>query len=198
MKKVALLLLPLIAFSFSFTKIEARRTPDITKNYIVVLKDNVATDQAVDQMASLHKVAKGEVYNKVVRGYSAELNHNQLNSIRKDPRVKFVSEDREVSTASHLSTAAVQTLPTGVNRVDAELNANEGTGVAVAVIDTGIQLNHPDLAANVIANKTCVRRTTSGTDDNGHGTHVAGTIAALDNSTGVVGVASQAKLIAGK
>jgi subtilisin family serine protease len=66
------------------------------------------------------------------------------------------------------------------------------------VVDTGIQLNHPDLSPNIVANKTCVKRTSTGTDDNGHGTHVAGTIAAVNNTSGVVGVASQAKLIAVK
>lgn len=199
MKKIALFLLPLITFSLSFTTIEARQTPENSKNYIVVLKDNVNVDQTTDQMASSHKFAKGEVYSKVVRGYSAQLTGGQLSNIRKDSRVKFVSEDREVSIDAHrLATTALQILPTGVNRVDAELNANEGSGVAVAVIDTGIQLSHPDLFANIIANKTCVRRTSSGNDDNGHGTHVAGTIAAQDNTVGVVGVASQAKLIAVK
>ena len=199
MKKLALLLLPLITLSFSFTTIEARKTPELTKNYIVVLNDNVNVDQTSDQMSSSHKFAKEDVYNKVVRGYSAQLNNSQLNNIRKDSRVKFVSEDRVVSIDAHrLSIAAVQTLPTGVNRVDADLNANEGTGIGVAVIDTGIQLNHPDLSANILANKTCVRRTSNANDDNGHGTHVAGTIAGLNNGIGVVGVSSQAKLIAVK
>src|SRR3972149_4127128 len=127
MKKVALLLLPLIAFSFSFTTIEARKSQEPTNNYIVVLKDNVDVDQTTDQMASSHKFVRADVYNKVVRGYSAELTENQLKNIRKDSRVKFVSEDREVSIDAHrLSTTAVQVIPTGVNRVDADLTANEG------------------------------------------------------------------------
>ena len=60
------------------------------------------------------------------------------------------------------------------------------------------ELSHPDLKTNIIANKSCVSGAKNGNDDNGHGTHVAGTIAAIDNSIGVVGVAPEAKLIAVK
>ena len=75
---------------------------------------------------------------------------------------------------------------------------NRGTGIGVAVIDTGVDLTHPDLKANIVANKSCIRGKKNANDDNGHGTHVAGTIAALDNGIGAVGVAPQAQLIAVK
>ncbi|HEY4527392.1 MAG TPA: S8 family peptidase, partial [Candidatus Paceibacterota bacterium] len=88
-----------------------------------------------------------------------------------------------------------QVLPTGVDRINAESAANTGAGVEVAVIDTGIQLTHPDLQANIVGGKNCTSsKTNDYGDQNGHGTHVAGTIAALDNAQGVVGVAPGAKL----
>jgi len=199
MKKIVLLIVPLIFVSLSLTTVEAKKPKETAKNYIIILKDNVNSDETADQMATRHKFTKEQVYRKVVRGYSAQLNNSQLNEIRKDRRVKFVSEDREVSIDYYFPTeATTQVLPTGVRRVDAPLNFNKGASIGVAVIDTGIQLKHPDLAENIVANKTCVRRTSTGNDDNGHGTHVAGTIAALDNSFGVVGVASEVKLIAVK
>lgn len=72
---------------------------------------------------------------------------------------------------------------------------SKGTGVRVAVVDTGIAPRHPDLrvygGASFVAG-------TSWADDNGHGTHVAGTIAAAMNDRGVVGVAPQARLYAVK
>ncbi|MBI2612876.1 S8 family serine peptidase [Candidatus Kaiserbacteria bacterium] len=89
--------------------------------------------------------------------------------------------------------ASLQTLPTGINRIDAEFLSNKGAGVNVAVIDTGIQLSHPDLKTNIVGGKNCSTGS-SYNDGNGHGTHVAGTIAALDNGVGVVGVAPSAKL----
>lgn len=92
-----------------------------------------------------------------------------------------------------------QTVPTGIRRIGAESLVNKGMGVGVAVIDTGIDLTHPDLVANIAPiSKTCVRGTTSAQDDNGHGTHVAGTIAAANNTIGVVGVAPEATLYAVK
>jgi len=65
------------------------------------------------------------------------------------------------------------------------------------VIDTGIQLNHPDLTP-VLSGKNCVNQNVPPDADAGHGTHVAGTIAARDNSFGVVGVAPGASLYAVK
>ena len=88
---------------------------------------------------------------------------------------------------------SLQSLPTGINRIDAEGLSNKGAGVSVAVIDTGIQLSHPDLRTNIVGGRNCSTGS-SFNDGNGHGTHVAGTIAALDNGVGVVGVAPSAKL----
>ncbi len=100
-----------------------------------------------------------------------------------------------------------QVVPTGVDRIDAELSptasidgVDQRVNVDVAVLDTGIQLNHPDLS--VVATTDCTGggpfssrcKNNSGADQNGHGTHVAGTIAALDNGIGVVGVAPGARL----
>ncbi len=191
----------LLSISFlvsSFVPVVAQK-PQEPKNYIVVFKDNVNVDQVTDEMASKHKFVWENKYSHLLKGYSAQLSSEEVNSIKKDVRVKFISEDRSVSTAARgFVTTASQVLPTGVSRINAQTNLNEGTGVGVAVVDTGIQLSHPELAANIVANTTCVRRTFNGNDDNGHGTHVAGTIAALDNTAGVVGVASQVKLIAVK
>jgi subtilisin len=86
-----------------------------------------------------------------------------------------------------------QTLPLGVNRINAENLANRGAGVNVAILDTGIDLTHPDLAANIAGGVNCSDGT-SYQDQNGHGTHVAGIVAALDNGIGVVGVAPRVTL----
>lgn len=89
-----------------------------------------------------------------------------------------------------------EVLPWGVDRVEAESVWASYTGdpIKVAVVDTGVDLGHPDLAANIKGGVSAVAYTSKYTDDNGHGTHVAGTIAAADNSIGVVGVAPQADL----
>ncbi|MBA4371132.1 MAG: peptidase S8 [Coriobacteriaceae bacterium] len=93
-----------------------------------------------------------------------------------------------------------EVLPWGVRRVGADVvwPANTADPVKVAVVDTGIQPDHPDLVGNVKDGMSAVSYTTKWADDNGHGTHVAGTIAAVDNSIGVIGVAPAADLYAVK
>jgi len=91
----------------------------------------------------------------------------------------------------------------GVNRVHAPAawDTTEGAGVKVAVIDTGIDLSHPDLAGKVDGGYSALTKTEKPEDyqdDNGHGTHVSGTIAALRDGKGVVGVAPKARLYAVK
>jgi subtilisin len=99
-----------------------------------------------------------------------------------------------------------QTLPWGIDRVDAEVahsDGETGNGADIAVIDTGIDDDHPDLQANVGAGKAFVDCKGSNcnyawSDDDDHGTHCAGTADAVDNSEGVVGVATEATLHAVK
>ena len=83
----------------------------------------------------------------------------------------------------------------GENAVDVTPGANDGSGVVIAVIDTGIAAR-PDL--NIVGGISFVDGTSSYNDDNGHGTHVSGTAAARDNGTGVIGVAPGAGLLAVK
>lgn len=93
-----------------------------------------------------------------------------------------------------------QTLPWGVDRIDADLAwaGATGTGVKVAVLDTGIDLSHPDLVDNIAGGYNAVNPKRPPKDGHGHGTHVAGTIAAANNTIGVVGVAPTASLYAVK
>lgn len=96
---------------------------------------------------------------------------------------------------------ASQVLPWGIDRIDAELvwpNGNNADPVKVAVLDTGIDLTHSDLAANIKGGINTINPFKSAKDDNGHGTHVAGTIGALNNTLGVVGGAPLVNLYAVK
>jgi len=103
-------------------------------------------------------------------------------------------------TPSPEVSGSTQTIPWGITRIDADdaWSLSSGLGVKVAVIDTGIDTDHPDLKDNLAGcvNKISSRKTCE--DDNGHGTHVAGIIAAKDNNLGVVGVAPNAKIYAVK
>ncbi|MBI3046531.1 MAG: S8 family peptidase [Candidatus Harrisonbacteria bacterium] len=103
--------------------------------------------------------------------------------------------------SSSATTQPPQTLPWGIDRVDAELvwpSGNNADPVKVAIVDTGISATHPDLTANIKGGYNAINPTKSWNDDNGHGSHVAGTVAALNNSIGVVGVGPAIDLLAVK
>ena len=90
-----------------------------------------------------------------------------------------------------------QIVPWSVSKfkVEQEWTKAQGEGVTVAVIDTGCDLDHPDLVDNLVDGYNFVSRNKSPIDKNGHGTHVAGTIAATNNKKGIVGVAPKAKIM---
>ncbi len=176
-----------------------------TEGIIVVFNDDVASPaQAAAEMAALHGAEVGFVYEHAIRGFSAQLPVGAVAGISSDPRVAYVEIDQ-------IATTFAQQTPTGVERIFADGNPNldiDGVDdyrvdVDVAVIDTGIDLDHPDL--NVVASVDCSGGSpfkqecgSGGDDDNGHGTHVSGTIGALDNDIGVVGVAPGSRMWAVK
>ena len=105
------------------------------------------------------------------------------------------------------STQPAEVLEWGVDRIDADLTwaVSRGVGVKVAIIDTGIDKDHADLVDNLKGGVNFVSKSPAKPadpnkwdDDNGHGTHVAGIVAARDNEVGVVGVAPEAQLWAVK
>ena len=132
-----------------------------------------------------------------LKGFAAELSAADVRALRRDPEVALVSPDLEVHALALTPLAAGESVPTGVARIEAAnaREAHQASSVGVAVLDTGIDLDHPDLVAH--DGKNCVA-SGSADDDNGHGTHVAGTIGARNQGAGVVGVAPGTALYAVK
>jgi subtilisin family serine protease len=161
------------------------------QRYVVVLEDGVSDPgRAADAMARRYGLGVGFVYGHALKGFSATIPEARLETVRSEARVAYVEHD---GTAH----ATVQTLPWGIDRVDADASSTEaGNGfgaipnVNVYIIDTGIYAGHADL--NVTRNVNFANGPSS--DCNGHGTHVAGTVAAKDNTADVVGVAPGAPL----
>lgn len=177
------------------------RAGTIPGQYIVVLKEGVDGAAVAAEHAHSHGAAVSHRYRHALNGYAARLSPAALAAIEHDARVRFVSEDREVFAVSTCDPSnfnpAVQCLPTGIDRIDGDRsstrsgNGRGAVNVNVAVLDTGIDPSHPDL--NVVGGVAC-SNSKGFADQNGHGTHVAGTIGAKDNGIGVVGVAPGARL----
>ena len=137
---------------------------------------------------------QGEIKNTMepINTIVASIPETAYYALQKNPNIRYIEEDK------HVQLISAQTMPWGINRIDADLvwpTGNTGAGVKIAIVDTGIDYNHPDLAANCVSGKSFVSYTTDPMDDYGHGTHCAGIAAAVNNDIGVVGVAPGAKLI---
>ncbi|NJD60297.1 MAG: peptidase S8/S53 subtilisin kexin sedolisin, partial [Anaerolineae bacterium] len=168
-------------------------------SYIIVFKDEVNSAAQAPEVAKAYGLQTGFIYQHALKGMSAVVPEGRLVALQHDPRVAYVVEDLPRSIDA-------QSMPTGIQRIFADTNpeiAINGVDdyrvdVDVAVIDTGIDLQHPDL--NVMNGVNCTTSiffpscVAGGDDDHYHGTHVAGTIGALDNGIGVVGVAPGARL----
>ena len=135
-------------------------------------------------------------YGKVTQSYkyvpavAADLPEQAIENLKKNNKIAYVEPDYEVN-------ALGETVPWGITKIGAPLvhtNGNKGTGINVAIIDTGINYNHPDLHGNYKGGYDFVNDDVDPLDDNGHGTHCAGIIAAADNDIGVIGVAPEANL----
>ena len=214
MRKASVLaMLMVLAVSWA----SAQVVPD---QYIVVLNDNPDSPAVTAQaLTAQYNVQLGHVYEYALNGFSFRGSAAAAQALAQDPLVAFVEADLEAH-AFHYGDPppyeSIQHLTTGVERIDADLNAtanidgiDDRVDVDVAIIDTGIDIDHPDLprvyAGRHFYTKSWGRPSLQGSfeddnydDDYGHGTHVAGTIAALDNGMGVVGVAPGARLWAVK
>lgn len=174
------------------------------QGYIVVYKAEIDPEVVSASLQDNYSADVYGVYRHALKGSFVMATNAQIELIKTDPNVLFVEKNQRWSIDA-------QTVGTGIRRVFADTNRNlyiNGThdytvDVDVAVIDTGIDLDHPDV--NVVMAINCnisgpLEGTCSGVKDdgNGHGTHVAGIIGALDNGIGVVGMAPGARMWAVK
>jgi subtilisin len=146
--------------------------------------------------AELVKAYGGNVKHEytIVPAIAAELPQKAIDALSKNPNIAFIEPDGQAQILA-------DEVPWGITRINAVTAQSEGftgTGIKVAVLDTGIDYNHPDLKANYLGGYDFVNQDNDPMDDHSHGTHVAGTVAAASNGIGVLGAAPQAGLYAVK
>ena len=159
--------------------------------FIVVLEEDVRNPgEVAGNIAGRNDARVGFVYRNAIKGFSAVIPNARVAEVRAEGLVESVERDGTVTTTA-------QTLPYGIDRVEADVSSTKAgngsgavPGVNVYVIDTGIDTRHADLNVARHVNFAGGKNT----DCNGHGTHVAGTVAAEDNAADVVGVAPGAPL----
>jgi hypothetical protein len=184
----------------------------IPDQYIVVFNAGVSRVPAVAaEMAREHAATPLFVYEHSILGFAARMSAQAAARLARDPRVANVEADGVVQLPPDENpgangrpdanakpggggascTTGSQTIPWGITRVG---GAGDGTGKTAWIIDTGIDFTHCDLNVDVNRAFSAINRS-NGNDDNGHGTHVAGTIAAKNDGNGVVGVAAGAWVV---
>ncbi|MFC0272503.1 S8 family peptidase [Metabacillus herbersteinensis] len=193
--KFASFLLPfLIVFAmiFSGTTAHANSPSFEKKDYLIGFKTSFTSKSS--KATTISKIGgKVEHQFRHMNVVSASLPEAAVKALKNNPNVSFVEEDFQ-------ATAIGQTVPYGIPQIKADRVQStgvKGAGVKVAVLDTGIDSSHQDLnvtgGASFIANEP-----NPFADGNSHGTHVAGTVAALNNTVGVLGVAPDVSLFAVK
>ena len=197
----ALLLLAISATVLPIGASAAQPSGD-AERWIVQLAPGSSPAQVLGGSDGARSIRPTHVFLHALRGFAARLTIEQQRALMTDPRVLAVVPDQPVEATG----GPVQVVPPGIKRVGARQNPDHGPGtlpVDIAVLDTGVQPDHPDL--NVVGGYNCTNPAQSEPDRQkpsswrdaaffGHGTLVAGVAAARDNAEGVVGVAPGARL----
>jgi subtilisin len=169
-----------------------------SENYIVQFREGTSAEARAAVVRGAG-AALGATFGRVNAAAVRVPNANALTALVNNPFVRAVVPNRPVFAFQHGKGkpgggggGTIQVVPAGVARVGRPTNESNGLGVGVAVLDTGVDLTHLDLAGTVDAFNAFGAQSCQ--DDEGHGTHVAGIIAARDNTADVIGVAPQATI----
>jgi subtilisin family serine protease len=202
MKKTMILFASATSLVAMAAPAQAQRAGDkIPGSYICVFDATVTranATAAANRAAQAGEAQLKHVYSRALRGFAVNASAQGIEKMRKgNLAIKYCEQDQVVTMVQAKgkpgpTTQPAQTVPWGITRVR---GGAAGTFATAWVIDSGIDLDHPDLRVDVTRSRSFVNDS-SPEDANGHGTHVAGTIAAIDNTIGVIGVAPGATVVA--
>lgn len=183
---------------------EDERDPGGIERFIVVLHDKADPEaMARDHTRRFGGRLIGRVLQRVFKGYVIEIERERISELVQDADVQFVSPNLPESFEDASDPARYPEKPSnGLKRVGGAGLTATGGGIGLAVLDSGVDVDHPDL--RVAGGWSCEEEDEADPEDyddtldraQGHGTHVAGIIAALSNGYGAVGIAPDARLFA--
>jgi len=163
-----------------------------TATYEERVNDVKAFAESMLRTKSTSDFEVGQAYAETMKGFSVKMSAEDAAKLEKDSRVKYIEQDKIIALGRPVPEPPAESVPWGITRV----GYGDGTGKVAWIIDTGIDFDHPDLNVDVARSATFVVRTDDANDQNGHGSHCAGTVAAIDNEIGVIGVAAGASVVA--
>jgi len=201
--EITILLIVFVLFGFSSQSSDV--SPSEHPRKIVVFKERF--DKEADQDALLNNLGALKIKRlALINGMAVHLPPQAEKTLKKRDEVLRIDEDLVID--AHEKKAAgkpkppqlPQELTWGIDRIGADWawEITKGSAIRVAILDTGIDLDHPDLQDNIKGNVNMIKPKKSGDDDNGHGTHIAGIVAAVDNEIGVIGTGPEISLYAVK
>jgi hypothetical protein len=199
----------------------AKQENAVEGQYIVVFKNsNKSTSSLINELVDDKEIATGNVRDRIegrIKGFTGRLTRAQIAELRNNPDVATIEAEQIIALGksnkpgSFSSTPTTTTTLTATGTVSATLTLQageilpagvatvgygDGTGKTAWVIDSGVDLTHPDLNVDKVRSVSFVTGITSVQDVYGHGTMVAGIIGAKNNGSGIVGVAANATIVA--
>ena len=179
---------------------KASRIASSTGNQVIAPENIRELTSLVLSDANISDRVPEYAYASAVKGVAIELTENEADKLALSPNVKGVYPDMMVNfglpdvsiNGKPAPQPVAQSTPWGIARIG---GSADGTGKIAWIIDTGIDMDHPDLTVDQTRGKNFISLTSKPDDDNGHGTHCAGIVAARNNSLGVIGVAAGATVV---
>lgn len=175
----------------------------IQGQFIVTLKGASQGDSRVSQdgwarnsqrfleARKIRSASVKSIFGGSIRGFVARLNDQEVSQLRNDDSVQVVEQDRIIALGKCFTVVEPRLITWSVARV----GYGDGTGKTAWIIDSGIDIDHPDLNVDQVRSRCFINGETSFDDQHGHGTHVAGIIGAKNNNIGLLGVASGASVV---
>ncbi|MEN9885029.1 MAG: hypothetical protein RLZZ420_2246 [Bacteroidota bacterium] len=154
----------------------------VSAYYLVVLKDNIDAKEVEfksDAITEFLASQRDKTFKYAVKGFTIQLTSKDLEKVRKDPNVKYVEQDQVMKISATQFTA-----PWGLDRIDQQAiplsgsftYETTGSTVDAYIFDTGIKLDHNEFVGRIMPGFNAITVGVAASDDNGHGTHVAGIV----------------------
>jgi subtilisin family serine protease len=196
--KIVFILILALGFYFLYSDAGLSEHP----RKIVVFKKGFEKETDQDALLKKHGAVKIK-HLKLINGTAVHLPWKEEKALRKKGEILRIDDDIIIHATGKNGKKKpkdLQELTWGIDRINADevWEVNTGFEIKVAILDTGIDLEHPDLMDNIKGNVNMIKPSKNGNDKNGHGTHVAGVVAAINNDIGVIGIGPEVSLYAVK